>query len=507
MERSIDLEQEKKKNIRLAIGVAALGVAGFMAAYVIMFALMFLSPFTLFKMFPAFSWTENVIGFNDKLFIISKSVDFKSASREHPPAERTTIETFDGKVLSGPADIESFSSIYPTKDKAYFFDEGLYRTFDGEKWTGAKHPAIGSTPRGAVGENGMWVLSTVKEKPVLALLTAHNVRQIPLPDNALTTVCSAQLVSAGKGLFLFWKKDKSLVWSEYDGKKWVQTSSFEDEGRYRALPVDGGILLIQVRDYSDRPRVIMRTYRNNSWSEPSSYDLPGFSFNTIPVIFRNAPAIYRQEMFSQKYYLVEEGRLKGPFPIRKQFVVFGSVVKIIAVVLTGNALILLLIFLTSVIIGRFKLRKWRIESGEYEFASLFRRFLAKTIDSFAVSAPIIASFYFLLSENMFRTNPFKFMALALFGLVTLISGGFLYHSLLEGLWGKTLGKKLCGIVVLKDDFTRCTLGKGLTRNLLRIVDGMFYYLVGVATMAGTMKWQRLGDIVAETVVVKDRKKG
>lgn len=507
MERSVDWEQEKKKNMRLAIGVAALGVAGFMAAYVVMFALMFLSPFTLFKMFPAFSWTENVTGFNNKLLIISKSVDFKSASREHPPEEKTTIETFDGATVSGPIDLRRFSSLYQTNDRLYFFDEGLYRTFDGEKWTEAKHPAIGSAPKGAVGENGIWVLSTVEGKSVLSLLTAHDIRQIPLPDSTVTNSCYSQLVSVGSGLFLFRKKDNSLFWSEYDGRKWVQTSSFEDEGRYRALPVEGGILLIQVREHRDRPRVIMRTYRNNSWSEPSSYDLPGFSLNTIPVMFRNTPAIYRQELFFQKYYLVEEGRLKGPFPIRKQFFVFGSVVKITAVVLAGNALILLIIFLTSVIIGRFKLRKWRIESGEYEFASLFRRFLAKMIDSFAVSAPIIASFYFLLSENMLRTNPFKFMALALFGIVTLISGGFLYHSLLEGLWGKTLGKKLCDIVVLKDDFTRCTLGKGLTRNLLRIVDGMFYYLVGVATMAGTMKWQRLGDIVAETVVVKDKKKG
>ena len=109
MERSVDWEQEKKKNMRLAIGVAALGVAGFMAAYVVMFALMFLSPFTLFKMFPAFSWTENVTGFNNKLLIISKSVDFKSASREHPPEEKTTIETFDGATVSEP----STSGVFP----------------------------------------------------------------------------------------------------------------------------------------------------------------------------------------------------------------------------------------------------------------------------------------------------------------------------------------------------------------------------------------------------------
>ena len=33
----------------------------------------------------------------------------------------------------------------------------------------------------------------------------------------------------------------------------------------------------------------------------------------------------------------------------------------------------------------------------------------------------------------------------------------------------------------------------------------FYYLVGVVSMAGTMKCQRLGDIVAETVVVRNHR--
>jgi uncharacterized RDD family membrane protein YckC len=60
--------------------------------------------------------------------------------------------------------------------------------------------------------------------------------------------------------------------------------------------------------------------------------------------------------------------------------------------------------------------------------------------------------------------------------------------------------------VLKDDFTPCTLGRGFIRNIMRIVDTMFSSLVGVTAMAGTMKWQRLGDLVAETVVVKHRKK-
>jgi len=56
--------------------------------------------------------------------------------------------------------------------------------------------------------------------------------------------------------------------------------------------------------------------------------------------------------------------------------------------------------------------------------------------------------------------------------------------------------------VLNDNFTKSTLSKGLLRNLLRVVDLFFYYGVGLVTAVATMKWQRLEDIVAETVVVR-----
>jgi len=34
------------------------------------------------------------------------------------------------------------------------------------------------------------------------------------------------------------------------------------------------------------------------------------------------------------------------------------------------------------------------------------------------------------------------------------------------------------------------------------VDSFFYYLVAVIALAGTLKWQRLGDLAADTVVVR-----
>jgi uncharacterized RDD family membrane protein YckC len=152
------------------------------------------------------------------------------------------------------------------------------------------------------------------------------------------------------------------------------------------------------------------------------------------------------------------------------------------------------------------LKTWRIDTRDYEFASLFRRFLAKSIDFFLFIIPACIPLYFVLKDDLFFENPFKFIGLFFYSFGMMVLGIFLYHSLLEGTWGKTIGKKICGIVVLKEDFTKCTIGRGFLRNLMRIVDNFFYYLVGVVAMAGTMKWQRLGDLVAGTVVIRDKRR-
>lgn len=89
--------------------------------------------------------------------------------------------------------------------------------------------------------------------------------------------------------------------------------------------------------------------------------------------------------------------------------------------------------------------------------------------------------------------------IALFGFVI----AFGYYLLLEGLWdGQTVGKKLLNIKVVKESGHPIDLGDSVIRNLLRIVDGLFYYAVGFVFMASSDKRMRLGDRVANTVVVK-----
>jgi uncharacterized RDD family membrane protein YckC len=77
---------------------------------------------------------------------------------------------------------------------------------------------------------------------------------------------------------------------------------------------------------------------------------------------------------------------------------------------------------------------------------------------------------------------------------------------MEGVWGRTVGKWVCGIMVLKDNFTRCSMGQAFLRNLLRILDMMFYRFVSFVSIGATLKWQRVGDLAAGTVVVRAKRR-
>jgi len=77
-----------------------------------------------------------------------------------------------------------------------------------------------------------------------------------------------------------------------------------------------------------------------------------------------------------------------------------------------------------------------------------------------------------------------------------------YGWLLEASFGTTLGKALVGIRVVRTG-QRSAIAAAALRNLLRIVDGFGFYLVG-AMVAGCSSYrQRLGDHCAGTAVVEE----
>lgn len=83
---------------------------------------------------------------------------------------------------------------------------------------------------------------------------------------------------------------------------------------------------------------------------------------------------------------------------------------------------------------------------------------------------------------------------------------FLYKLLFEALWnGQTLGKRAAGIRVVQANGMPVTFLQVVIRNLLRIIDYLpAYYCIGAICVLATRRRQRLGDLAAGTVVVRDR---
>jgi uncharacterized RDD family membrane protein YckC len=82
-----------------------------------------------------------------------------------------------------------------------------------------------------------------------------------------------------------------------------------------------------------------------------------------------------------------------------------------------------------------------------------------------------------------------------------------YMVLLETVWsGQTVGKKMMGLRVIQDTGVRVGVYQSLLRNLVRPLDKLpvFYLVGGVAALfSGTQ--QRIGDLLAGTIVVRERR--
>jgi uncharacterized RDD family membrane protein YckC len=89
-------------------------------------------------------------------------------------------------------------------------------------------------------------------------------------------------------------------------------------------------------------------------------------------------------------------------------------------------------------------------------------------------------------------------------LIFLLNWG--YFTLFEAFWnGRTPGKRVARIRVIQRSGRAIGLFESMARNLIRYVDQLpFFYAVGVISMFVTKQHQRLGDLAAGTLVVRDR---
>lgn len=123
---------------------------------------------------------------------------------------------------------------------------------------------------------------------------------------------------------------------------------------------------------------------------------------------------------------------------------------------------------------------------------IWRRVVAVLIDLILVG--IISS---LLGALVFRGR------LAALGSLVGLLLSFAYYIYLEGTYGQTIGKMALGIVVVTENGEAIEYGPAAIRTVLRVIDVLpVLYLLGFIVVLVTDRKQRLGDIVANTVVVR-----
>lgn len=154
-------------------------------------------------------------------------------------------------------------------------------------------------------------------------------------------------------------------------------------------------------------------------------------------------------------------------------------------------------------------------SIEYELAGVGSRFIAcfwDTLIQFVlmVMSGILLGFVSQWNLDFMRPgdiNPLHSVAGALLILYfSLVFTG--YYIFFETVWnGQTPGKRLAGLRVRRDGGYGIGFTEAVVRNLLRVIDFLpSSYAVGCVVMMMNARGKRIGDYVAGTVVVKERRK-
>jgi uncharacterized RDD family membrane protein YckC len=147
---------------------------------------------------------------------------------------------------------------------------------------------------------------------------------------------------------------------------------------------------------------------------------------------------------------------------------------------------------------------------KFKIAGIGSRATAQIIDWFILGLLNFTIFFITLKiDGSFFADYEQFssyiwaIVIILFFLLTW--GYFAFYEFFNS--GRTIGKWLMGIRVIQDNGQTITFMSSFVRNLLRIVDflpGM--YLLGILMIFFHSKHKRVGDLVAGTIVIYERKR-
>jgi uncharacterized RDD family membrane protein YckC len=147
----------------------------------------------------------------------------------------------------------------------------------------------------------------------------------------------------------------------------------------------------------------------------------------------------------------------------------------------------------------------------FALASIGNRFIACAIDHTIqiVTLILVGIFLMIISDasslgSRLMSAPKWVLAILVVAQAIIIDG---YFAVFEWAWrGQTPGKRWLKLRVIREDGRPISFFEAMVRNLLRVVDFLIppFYSIGLISVFATTRDQRVGDLVAGTVVVRER---
>ena len=147
----------------------------------------------------------------------------------------------------------------------------------------------------------------------------------------------------------------------------------------------------------------------------------------------------------------------------------------------------------------------------FALASIGNRFIACAIDhTIQIVALIVVAIFFAIITDVqgigarLMNAPKWVIALLVIVQFVIFNG---YFAVFEWVWrGQTPGKRWLKLRVIREDGRPISFFEAMIRNLLRVVDIIFppFYSIGLISVFASSRDQRVGDLVAGTVVVRER---
>ena len=302
----------------------------------------------------------------------------------------------------------------------------------------------------------------------------------------------AQVVSDGARLHLFRSDGDRLMHRVEGGHEVALPGSAE---AWSATVIEGAPLVFALPPLPYREEdaeIVVYGYEHGGWAERARGRSDAREVGAIPGL---PMAVSRTGAGLRLYQLDEAGALvmrahDGPSPM------WRVALWMIAAEVAPFVLALLAALLISLLMGRYRVPTYR---DGVEYAPLWRRSVAKLTDSAISLIPFGVVLWLNRGDAAWLDGPAPMLVALGSGLAF-----FMLFAALEGSTGATPGKWLTGIRVTTLELAPCGMGSAMIRGFGGIVDGMLSGFVGLLVVTFSRHWQRIGDRMAGTIVIRRR---